>query len=87
MEETPGQRAQREAEETIRYAHQMTELMSYLVLDMKAANILRPATKSKIAEILQNPYRVGQAGPALERLRRGLEETPVQRELKKKLPD
>lgn len=44
--------AREEAASAIKLAHQMTEIVGWLVADMRAAQVLRPQTATKILQLL-----------------------------------
>lgn len=44
--------AREEAASAIKLAHQMTEIVEWLVADMRAAQVLRPQTATKILQLL-----------------------------------
>lgn len=90
MDETPIERARREAQDAIRYAHLMTEFVCYLVADMQAAGILRPATKTKILGALSEPHRT-EPEPDLRLMLRNLrsrlgDKSFLERELQRPTP-
>lgn len=68
MDETPLERAQREAREAITYAHLMTEIVCLLVADMQQARVLRPSSKSEILRILREGHDPNRSRLAFERL-------------------
>jgi hypothetical protein len=68
MDETPLERAQREAATAIEYAHMTTQIVCLLVADMQKAAVLRPSTKSEIVRLLREPFDADRSRQALERL-------------------
>jgi hypothetical protein len=73
MTETARERAQREAEQSIRFAHLAIDLLSYVVADMRKAAILRPDTRSKMQDAVREMERLQVNGArGLDRLKRHL---------------
>ena len=62
--------AREEAASAIKLAHQMTEILGWLVSDMRAAQVLRPQTATKILQLLTaDDHSKHRSKAAKERLR------------------
>lgn len=70
VEDPRIKRAQEEAESAIKLAHQMTEIVGWLVADMRAAQVLRPQTATNILQLLSaDDHSMFRSRKAKERLR------------------
>jgi len=86
MEDPQLTEAREEAASAIKLAHQMTEIVGWLVADMRAAQVLRPQTSTNILSLLtedsHSRFRSAQAKSRLrERLLGG--QTLLEQEMKK----
>ena len=70
MVERAIEEAREEAASAIKLAHQMTEIVGWLVSDMRAAQVLRPQTATKILQLLTDDgHSRHRSKQAKERLR------------------
>ena len=89
--------ARRTAQDAIRFAHLAMEMLARIIPDMQRAGVLRPHTKSEVMDVLREALLVDHdlPAPSGERVRRLADaallamkdETPLERELKRKLPE
>ena len=81
--------AREEAASAIKLAHQMTEIVGWLIADLRAAQVLRPQTSTNILQLLTaDDHNMRRAKQAKDRLRERLlgGQTRLEQELKKDDP-
>jgi hypothetical protein len=85
MENREVKQAREEAASAIKLAHQMTEIVGWLVADMRAAQVLRPHTATHILQLLTaDDHSVHRSSHSKARLRdRLLGQTVPEKELKR----
>jgi hypothetical protein len=70
MEDYELKRARDEAASAIKLAHQLAEIVGWLVGDMRAAQVLTPQTSTKILQLLtEDSHSVDRSKRAMSKLR------------------
>jgi hypothetical protein len=89
MEDPKVKEAREEAASAIKLAHQMTEILGWLIADMRAAQVLRPQTATSILQLLSaDDHSPSRSFRAKARLREQLSngQTRMEQEMKKDEP-
>lgn len=89
MDDLETQRAREEAASAIKLAHQMAEIVGWLIADMRAAQVLRPQTATYILQLLSSDeHSVDRSRQSMARLRDRLSsgQTFREAEMKKDKP-
>ena len=89
MEDPKVTKAREEAASAIKLAHQMTEIVGWLVADLRAAQVLTPQTSTKILQLLTaDDHNIYRSAEAKKRLRERLlgRQSRLEQEMKKDEP-